>query len=200
MGVAFDNLSFPCICSYELSYRYVRAFDLLLQSCNDYSLYQQLGLTGPDVFATAYELIPYSWALDYFVNIGQFLDDTFSSPPGNLRYLVLDRRYHVHILIGAKFVLPASSYVVRQTQKPGEADYFEFERSPTTVMPHTSLRLRTVDEMGKYGLSKLANLFSILGKDAPELTRKVSVPLILRETQSGRDAAMLAARIGKISR
>jgi hypothetical protein len=187
-GASYDYLEFPSIVSWTLSYRYVGAFDLFLESANDYSIWNHLGLDFASVPSAAWELMAYSWALDYFANIGTYLEDLWSSPPGTLKYLVCDRRYQAHFITVAKPKLPAPTFVVRLTQKPGEAHYFDFERTLLSVLPHIGLRYKTQDEIGKNSLSKLSNLFAIVGKSPETYSNFIRTPYSLRNTAVGRFA------------
>jgi len=171
MGAHINYMEFPVQATYVLSYRYVGAFDFALQSSNDYSVYDHLGLNARGIIPAVYELMPYSWALDYFMNIGNFLDDLFVIPSGSTKYLVQDRLYRAHFVITSKLATGTNPAIklLKNSCRPGEAEYFQFERTPLASLPRIGLRFKTVDEIGSYGLTKMLNLSSILGKDAPEL-------------------------------
>lgn len=152
---------------YKLSYRYVGSFDLLVQSANDYGISEHLGFTKSDVVPALWELLPFSWVFDYFTTIGSFLEDVFSSSPGSLKYLVLDKKLEVvgHV---RQYYSPWSdgggSVWNMMEQKPSDGywKYFQFVRTPQTVIPHRALRFHTLDAIGSRAVSKLLNLTAVL--------------------------------------
>jgi hypothetical protein len=144
-----------------LSYRYIGLFDLPLKSSNNYGATDHFGFTFPDVLPALWEAAAFSWVVDYFTNVGEFLEDRFTSPPGDTVYVLKNRRYTVTGTAKAfhtphKGLLSFGGDMV--------IDHFQFERNPLgTQLPHIGLRVRTVDEIGIFGVGKLLNLVSILG-------------------------------------
>lgn len=145
-----------------LSYKYIGAFELLLESANNYSIADHLGLKLPSLIPTAWELVPFTWVLDYFGTVGDFLDDTFCSPPGNTKFLVLCRRYTADIDTQLWHVPTSGAKLLYQTTAHTKAKFFEFQRSVLSSLPHLAIRIRSRDEIGIYGVSKLLNLASVL--------------------------------------
>lgn len=146
-----------------LSYRLVGGFNLNL-SCTDsggYTLRDHLGLTLCDLPSVLWELTAFSWVVDYAATVGPWLDDLFYSPPGELKYLSLNRRFEVKCRGDYKY-RPTSAIILSASNTASSARLFEFERSSMSVLPHAALRLRTVDEVGNFGISKVLNLASVL--------------------------------------
>lgn len=147
-----------------LQYRYVGGVDLKIRSGNNYTAVDHLGLGVDNIPGTLWELTAFSWLVDYFSNVGAYLDDIFYTLPGDLRYLNLDTRYMykgyrkptVHNCSGQTYWLT--------TAKEGGTEYYNFKREVLAALPHIGLRIKSRDEIGLYGVNKLLNLASILVK------------------------------------
>lgn len=147
----------------ELSYKLIGGYNLRLEATDSdgYNLRSHLGLRLCDLPSVAWELTAYSWVVDYFVTVGPWLDDMFYSPPGELKYLCLNRRFKADCL-GQYSYASNGSTILSSSNSPASASLFEFERTSLTTLPHAQLRFRTVDEIGNFGLSKVLNLASVL--------------------------------------
>jgi hypothetical protein len=151
---------------HRLSYRYIACHDFIVKAANCYSFSDHLGLNLESVVPTLWELTAFSWVADYFGTVGDFLEDLFYTPPGNTTYVVLNKRYEVNATIDS-FPLNTggSSYTLTGfSSMPGSLKYVLFTRTPLSSLPVRSLRFKTIDEIGSYGLSKLLNLTAILTK------------------------------------
>jgi hypothetical protein len=146
---------------HTLSYRWIALFYLPLKSANNYGAGTHFGVTLPSVLPAAWEATAFSWVVDYFVNVGEFLEDRFTSPPGETVYVLRDLRYTVD---GDATSWHTPSKVLTSSGGDMSFRFFYFWRQPQgTTLPHVGLRVRSVDEVGKFGVSKLLNLVSILG-------------------------------------
>jgi len=156
-----------------VQFRYTGAFSMKLYASNDYSLIEHLGLDIRKVPAAAWELMGFSWLLDYFLNVGEFLEDTFYLPPGDTIYLVENRRcvdsaviHHVPKLIkdwqgnNPNGLLELSNI----SGRPALSEFVQFSRSPLSKLPHASFVFKSNQTKGKYAVSKLSNLVAILAK------------------------------------
>jgi len=129
----------------------------------DYSAASKFGLTWRDVPGALWELTPYSWIVDYVTNFGDVVDDLFWSPPGNTTYIT-----KTTTLISEHDSSSAGRYtdpsMVSFFSKPGHRRYVEVrcDRSVLASLPHASFRLKTGDEIAKYGLNKITNLVALL--------------------------------------
>ena len=146
---------------HKLSYRYVGSVSLTVKSNSSYSVADHLGLKWSQLPSALWELTPFSWVVDYFATVGPWLDDVFFTLPGSLKYLCLCRRYenktvHTH---RQRYGGTTSSNLLF---KPGQSEYFSFTRSSLATLPTRALRVKSFDEIGKHGLSKLMNLASVL--------------------------------------
>jgi len=147
---------------YRLSYRYYCGGHLSVIAGNDYGIMKHLGFSSEKLVPAFWELMPYSWVFDYFTNIGEYLEDTFQVLPGTMNYAGVTRRLKITANTTFSWVIPAnwyaapvsgSSVVVRD----------EFERTPIgTTLPYTGIRFKSVDEIGKFGISKVLNLASVI--------------------------------------
>jgi hypothetical protein len=153
---------------HELRYTLDSGIDFSILAGNNYSLSEHLGLSefGAKFPGLLWELTPYSWVFDYFTTVGAYLDDTFVIPKGSTKYLTRTRKY-VATGIDTPDVVPDpvnfGAHVLHQ--KNLEPGYFQFviaQREVLTSLPHAALRFRTVDEMGRNGVTKLLNLVSLL--------------------------------------
>jgi hypothetical protein len=125
----------------------------------------QLGLNLSAIPGTLWELLGLSWIVDYFVNVGDYLDDMFYSPPGNTIYLVENRSYKLDYDTNFFMEVNPRNPLVTLTGGTGgnsRVSYFEFSRTPLAALPHQSIRLKITDEVGNFGLSKLLNLVTLL--------------------------------------
>lgn len=146
---------------HQLSYRYSGGVNLKLRSDGNYGIFDHLGLEVSQLPATLWELTPFSWVVDYAATVGPWLDDMFYSLPGSLTYLSLNTRYQNRVVFeGQPTKSTAKNW--QGTFRNGYSNYFSFSRVSLTTLPHRQLRVKTVDEIGKYGLTKLLNLGSVL--------------------------------------
>lgn len=147
---------------HQLSYRYKGAASLNLRSDASYGVADHLGLTWEQLPSALWELTPYSWVVDYFSTVGAWLDDVFYALPGKLDYLCLNRRYmnETTFTPTQTFGWPLTTSAIHY--KNGYSKFFSFSREILTTLPTRQLRVRSFDEIGKYGLSKVLNLASVL--------------------------------------
>jgi len=150
---------------HHLSYKYISGYNLPLKSANNYDIYDHLGLDLKSLVPAFWELTAYSWVVDYFVNVGSYLEDAFTSPPGNAIYVVLNKKYTVNIQSDIYHHASAGYRIDNQTRGMASGTYFEFTRTPIgTALPRIGIRFKTPDEIASFGVTKLLNLASILLK------------------------------------
>lgn len=148
---------------------FTSGIDFKLIFSNDYSLRQHLGLSeiGAKLPSIAWELMPFSWVLDYFGTMGAYLEDVFESPPGESIYLtrttksVWDSTSTVSMYRVANVQWINSSI---DHMRPGHIRYVSVVRDVLQTLPARPLRLKTLDEAGLSSVSKLLNLASLLGR------------------------------------
>lgn len=169
-GVTFNRFasaSARTVIEHTLSYRYVSGFNLPLKSSNSYGAHQQFGTDLPSLVPALWEATAFSWIADYFGTVGEYLSDTFESPPGYPRYVTLNRLYIAKLncsITPVFFDLPVQ--VISRTDGSATGTYLEFDRTviPGTTLPRRLLRFKTADEIGYFGVTKLLNLASLLVK------------------------------------
>jgi hypothetical protein len=154
---------------HKLGVQIVAGIDLKIRSSASYGMSDHLGLSLRAVPGAIWELTPYSWVVDYFTTVGDWLDDTFETLPGNLKYCCRTTKYQVDTT-GRMFAVFAPGYTGTFAAGTSVYRYVSFTRAPLAVLPTRALRLRTVDEIAKYGLNKVMNLASVL---AQRNTRKI---------------------------
>jgi hypothetical protein len=153
---------------HTLSYRYTYAYAINWRSANDYTALDHLGLTVPALIPTLWELTAWSWLLDYFGTVGQWLDDTLISDPTRCIYCVVNRRYTVKFNVHLYHynTAPWNTNVVGLGGEPGVggADYYYFRRDALPTLPNRILRFKTLKEIpgADGGVNKLLNLVSLL--------------------------------------
>jgi len=158
--------------THQLSYRYKGSVQLTIRSDASYGVLDHLGLTFSQLPNALWELTAYSWVVDYFTTVGPWLDDVFYTLPGSLKYLSLNTRYEnecIQTIVQDPIV--SVNLTANLNYQPGWERYFSFTRASLTTLPTRGLRIRSFDEIGQYGLSKVLNLASVLAGrlDSPRL-------------------------------
>jgi hypothetical protein len=143
-----------------------------LRSANDYNAMQHFGASPSALVPAAWELTALSWVVDYFTTVGEYLDDTFTCTPVSTVYVNQTRKavargfttfsHTATVHVNNGFLLTGD------TGGESSWEYHEFERTVLATIPHRIVRIRTVDEVGKYSLNKLLNLCSVFGVMAKE--------------------------------
>jgi len=152
---------------HTLSYKYIGAFDIAVESANNYGIAKHLHFGFESLPSVAWELLPYSWAVDYFSTVGAFLDDTFVIPDGSLKYLVLDRKYTMDANIYHTHGPKTSGATLSEVVRPGKVSYWHFSRTSLSSLPYVGLRFKTMDRVGKNALNKVLNLGAVLIQGLP---------------------------------
>jgi len=149
--------------SHNLSYRYIAAQRRDLSTANNYVIAQQFGLEAGALPSVLWELTPYSWLVDYFTNVGAYMEEVFTSPPGSTIYVVQNKRYTCDVQHCGE-VKNSGSYdwLNFQLVLPGSATYSNFSRTPLAQLPTPSLRFKSVDEIGRNAVNRLLNLSALL--------------------------------------
>lgn len=151
--------------------RIVAGVDLKIRSAASYGVTDHLGLEISEIPSTLWELVPYSWAVDYFSTVSPWLDDMFYTLPGVTKYISQTRKYQVVETWGFSKTVCSAGLTWRGSVVPGTFRYHSITRSKLASLPTRQLRFKTVDEIGKNGLNKLLNLSSVLaGRHAPNLS------------------------------
>jgi len=154
-------LNYVSAAKHKLSYRYIAGINLKVFAGEDYSLLRHSGLELKNVPSALWELTTLSWVVDYFATIGPFLEDVFYTVPGNVEYCILNRRYELTTKIYGKIVGSPPSTIADGSATNGKASYWNFSRTVLTTLPYRGLRVKSVDEVGKFALNKVLNLVSV---------------------------------------
>jgi len=168
-GPIGSTLNFDTLQYHELSYQWKGGFHIPVSAANDYDMMDHFGLKLPSLVPVAWELIPYSWVVDYFTNVGTFLDDVFTITPGVSKYLTCTRVYRCHGQQRPRYVVTpeiAPSFTVLQDAHTplSQWHYLDFERTVHSAIPMSQLRVKTADEISRNSISKLLNLAAVLVK------------------------------------
>jgi len=155
---------------HTLAYKYTAGFVLDVLSSENYGIAAQNQFTFRDLPSIGWELLPFSWMFDYFTNVSKVLDDTFVSPPGFTKYVVLNTLYTCEIdeWVDMKYTPLVSGEVAAlssETSLPGKHVFRYFSRAKLGSLPRLGFHFKSVDQIGdtKNVVSKLLNLCSLLG-------------------------------------
>jgi hypothetical protein len=162
-----------------LVYHYVAGMQLYPAGSEHYGAIEHFGLGASSTASVLWELMAYSWVIDYFTNVGRLLEDRFSSPPGTTVYCDKSISYKIKGYIDVTSVKPTSlpGYNINGWQYSahhGEWEGFSFNRVPLGGMPHIGFSVKSLDQIGKNAVSKVLNLASILHKDIKPSYRGLS--------------------------
>jgi hypothetical protein len=150
---------------YENDYhvQYTAGVRMNLRSSNNYGIGSHFGLNFGEIIPTAWELIPFSWIVDYFTTTGDFLSDTFTSGAGNTIYCCKSVKFEERASEIWNPIVISSTYEqtggVSQVLK---ASSFLFQRSTLAALPHRSFRFKTQSEIAANSVNRLLNLTSLL--------------------------------------
>lgn len=147
---------------HNLSYRYTCGYHPKVRSANNYGYGAHFGLEFGAMIPAFWELTPFSWLMDYFGTMGDYLEDVFVSDSVNTIYVNLGRKYEVSGQIFLNYVSTPITTQLSVDGRPGAFKMTQFDRSILSQLPTRSLRLKSVDEIGKSAVNKLLNLSSIL--------------------------------------
>jgi hypothetical protein len=154
----------------SLEYRtdvFVGRAGMLLKITSKLDQFQaSVGLSSGDILSTAWELVPFSFVFDYFVDVGSWM--------GNLTALsgiqVLDAWQIQEISRTSNYVPCASSNALYYTNHPPRFmwDRF-FNRSPWAPGSLTWPRTRSITDQSAIRLTTMAALFSQLTRGDPPI-------------------------------
>lgn len=135
--------------------------DLTIRSNASYSVIDQLGLGITSMPSAIWELVPFSWVVDYFTTVGPWLDDVFYTLPGTCKYVSQTTKYQNDVIWNLKtFTNPNVNFSV--DAKAGGFRYFDIQRTSLSTLPTRQLRVKSLDEVALFGLTKFLNLSSVL--------------------------------------
>jgi len=122
---------------------------------------------SPDNWIPAmWELLPFSWIVDYFTNCGKFLDLVCSEKPKWVYLNQTTKRRTTARLEQSLIRNPSLNKGYNFTMQPGiyEASRTTFDRAVFTDIgiPPFEIRMLTLSEISKFSLGKLLNLISLL--------------------------------------
>lgn len=148
---------------HNLSCKITAGYRMNIKSANNYSLGKHLGFDISSVVPTAWELLPFSWLIDYFTTAGSFIEDQFSANPGNSVYLSQTVKLRITGQETYEPLVSSGWLLDLFNTAPTQFSYIEMVRTPLTSLPHAPLRFKTSNEVASHAINKLLNLASILG-------------------------------------
>ncbi len=148
----------------EKSCKLTTGYRMNLKSDESYTMAKHLGFDISNIVPTAYELLPFSWLIDYFSTAGQYLEDTFYVQPGKMIYLCQSVRHTINGVVEAEPIRLSPAYQLLDWRtSPCKVRIINFTRVPLVALPRAPFRLKTSKEIGFNAVTKLLNLASILG-------------------------------------
>lgn len=144
-------------------YRFNAGASLKVGAGNSYGVHEHLGLGADAIVPLAWELTYASWMTDYFVNIGEFLEDSFFTLPGDLAYLNLNMHYEGKARRMFEKRKPPAGSVNRAIAGTATLEYYSFRRTKLASIPHGGLHMKSWDRQGEEAVTKLLNLAAFLG-------------------------------------
>ncbi len=150
-------------------------------SCQSYDdLSSRLGLTGfANTLSTVWELVPYTWVVDYLSTVGDYLEDVFYTDTGKVIYCNRSDKWRHNLTFTAELRPVPSSYWYGTIIKSGmlhTCRKVHFTRTVMPSLPTRSLRFKTPREIRgdlDSALSKLANLGSVLWQGRRRTTKNL---------------------------
>lgn len=163
-GSTLQNILYNGRFEHTLSCKITAGYKYSLLSSNSYNVEKHLGFDISSVIPTAYELLPYSWLVDYFTTAGSFIEDSFSADFGQSIYICQNVLYRVkgEVVFSPKKILNPSVLEFFIT-RPTKFEYFNFTRTTLANLPRAPLRFKTSDEIAFNAINKLLNLTALLG-------------------------------------
>jgi len=150
--------------SHELTYRCSAGINPVITSGNNYTAVNDYGLGLNFAVPALWNVYPYSWVVDYFSTVGDYLEDTFIGTPGNTVYCSLTQTYKRLMICDYSQDLRSlpSGGVGFCSNGSAFMRIYQTTRSSLPAIPARSLRFKTADEIAQGGVSKLLNLAALL--------------------------------------
>jgi len=150
--------------AHALSYKIVAGIRFDVLGGNSYSQKEHLGLDANQLPTVGWELLPYSWLLDYFGTMGDYLEDTFVAKGYSSTYVAMMKRYNQRVVHTCFADSIGSSWIVSGSPGTTVLQVNRFSRSSLASIPARTLRFKTSDEIAKGAVNKLLNLAGLLVK------------------------------------
>jgi len=140
------------------------------------------------VLPTLWEVIPFSWCVDYFIGIGTYLEDIFAFQgldfhSGRTSYKITQKLSRSQDSLGTQYDKYYDYWASRGTWLSAyktasgyvySSEVFGFKRSRLTAFPRARAPQVRVDFSGDRGLTKLLNLLALFGQFNPSNRSKSS--------------------------
>lgn len=163
------NITVDSAAYHVMGVQIVAGVDLQIRSAASYSVVDHLGLKISEIPSALWELTPYSWAFDYFFTVSPWIDDMFFTLPGVTKYITQSKKYQVTTDWMAR-AIPQAGISCSMGSSNGLLQHVSFTRELLSSLPVRSVRIKSMDEIAKYGATKFLNLASVLaGRSSPRL-------------------------------
>jgi len=127
------------------------------------ALSTQLGMDLTDQISTAWEVVPYSWVVDYFSNMGDILNDNFYRPTVRPFYVYISWLYRLEQQNFLSMSGGGGVDVITSGTPVQTVTGYSYNRTKMSdITPLRSLRYKAPDEIAMYGATKIANLSACL--------------------------------------
>ncbi len=149
---------------HHLTVKYTAGCLLDIKSANDYSMGRHLGFAPESLLPAAWELVPYSWVVDYFTTAGEFLEDAFSADGNYTNYVTLSKTYTCNYTGSYELVESPIAMVGGGLSGSSMSSGYYNRTNVGSQLPRRALRIKTIDEIGLGSVNKLLNLAAVLLK------------------------------------
>lgn len=144
-----------CSCSFTGTYS-----TSIGSGVNYKSAAEQFGISIPELVPAAWELIPYSFIIDYFTNAGDVINDTFSVGP-QASTLVRSQK-NLCTVHKTRRIVPISGFTVDASITDENFESGSFSRSLLATLPSRTFQFESFGSIGK--IKRVINLAAILAK------------------------------------
>jgi hypothetical protein len=112
------------------------------------------------LFPLAWELVPYSFVIDYFTNIGDVINDTFIAGPTATSLMTSEK--NVCLTHKTRRIVPTSGFAVNGDISDESYESGSFTRALLATLPSRTFQFESFGSIGK--IKRVINLASILAK------------------------------------
>lgn len=164
-GFYGGNIPVVATTSHKIRYKAQAGVHCNLSSSVGREAQQHFGLGLDQFVPSLWELLPFSWLVDYFSTMGDFITDVFVANLFKVDYCTVTKKYTC--LIQFQPSPPSGGYITSASITGGNSviEVLDLVRTTSTVIPPRELRFKLPNEIAKdteTGVKKILNLVSVL--------------------------------------
>lgn len=147
----------------KYSQKYISAHIFRTVSGNNYGAFaDHFHLAPSDFIPMIWELLPWSWLIDYVSTCGAVISDTFTSSSDSSLYNCGNTRIEYNMINTIDFRATKGWTIHQKQYSPRVISTGQFSRTSFTTLPMRSFRFKTSSEIGDHDITKLLNLLAVL--------------------------------------